>query len=32
MPYSAGTAYLQVIPSFIGVEKAFEDLAEKLGT
>jgi hypothetical protein len=29
--YSAGTAYLQVVPSFRGIEKAIADEVEKLG-
>lgn len=31
MPFSAGTAFLQVVPSFQGIEKALGKEAEKLG-
>lgn len=31
MPYSAGTAYLQVIPSFRDVQRGLEEVAEQIG-
>lgn len=31
MPYSAGTAYLTVIPSFLNIQRAFEREAKNLG-
>lgn len=31
MPYSAGTAYLTVVPSFLNIERAFRKEAENLG-